>query len=183
MRAARLIAGTVLTVSALSLTAPIAFAADGGGTASNVTPFAFKIFPTTVKPGGNIGLGVSGCDAGSATASAGVFDTVKLPSTGTAGEYVGAATIDADAKPGAQYDVKFTCGSSSGTTTLTVAAATTPTTTPTAVTPTGAVKTGLGGGSNSDNSAELAAGGALAAVALGALGLTAARRRRTGDHR
>ncbi|MHA6758459.1 hypothetical protein [Streptacidiphilus sp. PAMC 29251] len=180
MRAARLIAGSAVALAALSMAAPIAQAADGGGTTSNVTPFAFKIYPTTVKAGGNIGLGVSGCDATSATASAGVFDTVTLPSTGTKGEYVGAATIDADAKPGAQYDVKFTCGSSSGTTTLTVAAATSPTTTPTTVTPTGAVKTGLGGGSNSDNSAELAAGGALAVLALGGLGLAA--RRRAGNH-
>ena len=176
MRAARLIAGSAVTVAALSLAAPFAMADSGGGTTSNVTPFAFKIFPTTVTPGSNIGLGVSGCDATSASASAGVFDTVNLPSTGTKGEFVGATTIDSDAKPGAQYDVKFTCGSSSGTTTLTVAGSTT-TTTPT--TPTGAVKTGLGGGSSSVSPAELAAGAALAALALGGLGLMA--RRRAGD--
>ena len=182
MRAARLIAGSVLTVGALSLAGPLAFAADGGGTASNVTPFAFKIYPTTVKAGGNIGLGVSGCDATSATASSGVFDTVTLPSTGTKGEYVGAATVDADAKPGAQYDVKFTCGSSSGTTTLTVSGGTSTPTASTSATavPTGAVKTGLGGGSGSVSPAELAAGGALAVLALGGVGLAV--RRRAGNH-
>ncbi|MFC1432043.1 hypothetical protein ACEZDB_15460 [Streptacidiphilus sp. N1-3] len=179
MRAARLIAGSVLTVGVLSLAGPVAFAADGGGTASNVTPFAFKIYPTTVKAGGNIGLGVSGCDATSATASSGVFDTVTLPSTGTKGEYVGAATVDADAKPGAQYDVKFTCGSSSGTTTLTVAGGSA-TTSPATAVPTGAVKTGLGGGNGSMSPAELAGGGALAVLALGGLGLAV--RRRSGNH-
>jgi hypothetical protein len=175
MRAARLIAGSVLTVSAFALGAPMALAASGGGTASNVTPFAFKIFPTTVKAGGSIGLGVSGCDATSASASAGVFDTVNLPSTGTKGEYVGATTIDADAKSGAQYQVTFSCGGSSGTTTLTVASATS------TVTPAGPVKTGLGGSTTSMSPGEIAAGGALLATALGGLGLAAARRRHSAD--
>jgi hypothetical protein len=187
MRAAGLIAGSVLTASAFALGAPMAMAATGGGTASNVTPFAFKIFPTTVQPGGSIGLGVSGCDATSASASAGVFDTVNLPSTGTTGEFVGATTVDADAKPGAQFQVTFTCGSSSGTTTLTIAAAgaatATATATSTAATPTGAVMTGLGGASTSMSPGEVAAGSAVLAAALGGLGLAAVRRRRSaGRH-
>ena len=176
MRAARLIAGSVLTASAFALGAPMAMAADGGGTTSNVTPFAFKIFPTTVQAGGSIGLGVSGCDSTSASASAGVFDTVNLPSTGTTGEFVGATTIDADAKPGAQYEVTFSCGSSSGTTTLTVS-----TTGATTVTPTGSVKTGLGGATTSMSPGEVAAGSAVLAAALGGLGLAAVRRRRGAD--
>ena len=155
----------------------MAMAADGGGTTSNVTPFAFKIFPTTVKAGGSIGLGVSGCDATSASASAGVFDTVNLPSTGTKGEFVGATTIDADAKTGAQYEVTFTCGSSSGTTTLTVSTTGTTTT----VTPTGSVSTGLGGATTSMSPGEIAAGSAVLAAALGGLGLAAVRRRRSAD--
>lgn len=179
MRTASLIAGSLLTASTLALSAPLALA-DSGGTASNVTPFGFQIDPTTAAPGGNIGLGVSDCDAGSATASSSILGTVKLPSTGTKGEYVGAATLGANAKPG-KYAVKFTCGSSSGTTTLTVSGTTTTSASATATAvPNGAVKTGLGGGSTSMSPAETAAGAALVGVAL--IGGVAISRRRNARH-
>lgn len=183
LRTRRLATAAALTAVPFTLAGPAVAAATpspsassgSGGTMSNVTPFAFQLSPTTLAPGGTLALGVTGCDAGSATASSGIFNTVNLPNTGTKGEYVGATSIDATAKPGAQYTVTFTCGSSSGTTTLTVTGGTT--TTPTTM-PNGAVKAGLGGTAHGRDTTEILAGTALAAAGL-AGGLVLMRRRTT----
>ncbi|WP_329061237.1 hypothetical protein [Streptomyces sp. NBC_01429] len=176
MRAICAPSAALLAVAALALAAPTATAAVDGGTA----PFGFTVSPATVAPGGRVTLGVTNC-ASTATASSGVFDTVNIPAGRTA-----LATVDWDAKPGAAYQVTFTCNGVMGRTDLKVSGATraptaTPTRTPTraaavpatptarstsTVVPSG-VRGGLGG-SVGVSTGELAAGaGLVAAAALG----------------
>ncbi|MFF7198133.1 hypothetical protein ACFZAM_31055 [Streptomyces sp. NPDC008079] len=167
---AALVAGTAL---ALALAAPAA-RAD-----SDLTSFGFGVSPTTVVPGGKVTLTATDC-AGRATASApALFGDVTLGKGHGPGQ-VATATVDGEAKPGARYDVTFTCGSQRGTAALTVAAGTTSTgttstgTKPTAAVRTGAVRTGLGGDVSAPNAREILAGGVLVAAA----GVLVVRRRR-----
>ncbi|MGW7137181.1 hypothetical protein [Streptomyces xanthophaeus] len=112
--------GAVLALGVLA--APAATAAEAG--TQKVTSFGFTLTPSTVAPGGQVVLAVSGCDAASATASSGVFDTVSIERGKTA-----RVTVDRDARRGAQYSVSFTCNGENGSADLTIAGGTsTPTT-------------------------------------------------------
>ncbi|MGQ4511183.1 hypothetical protein [Streptomyces sp. DW26H14] len=167
MRAIRVAAAAALAAAAVTLTAPTAIAAPeggSGGTGGNVTPFGFSVTPSTIAPGGRVTLSVTDCDS-SATASSAVFDTTTIPRGRTA-----VATVDRDARRGAVYRVTFTCAGRSGTTALTIAGGSA-TQTP------GGVRGGLGGSVQGSNTAEIAAGAALALVA--AAGTVHAARRRT----
>ncbi|MFF4319602.1 hypothetical protein [Streptomyces sp. NPDC001568] len=110
--------GAALVLGALG--APVALAVE----AAPITSFGFAITPSTVAPGGQTVLSVTGCDAAFATASSGIFDTVSI----ARGQTV-RVTVDRDARRGAQYSVSFTCNGETGSADVTVAGATsTPTT-------------------------------------------------------
>ncbi|MCX5192960.1 hypothetical protein OOK31_03470 [Streptomyces sp. NBC_00249] len=106
--------GAALAFGALG--APAALAAE----AAPITSFGFAITPSTVAPGGQTVLSVTGCDAAYATASSGVFDTVSI----ARGQTV-RVTVDRDARRGAQYSVSFTCDGETGSADLTIAGGTT----------------------------------------------------------
>ncbi|MFF7498184.1 hypothetical protein ACFZBM_01935 [Streptomyces lavendulae] len=95
--------------------APAALAAE----AAPVTSFGFAITPSTVAPGGQAVLSVSGCGAAYATASSGVFDTVSIARGQTA-----RITVDRDARRGALYSVSFTCNGETGSADLVIAGGT-----------------------------------------------------------
>ncbi|MFD9568314.1 hypothetical protein ACFWBI_00530 [Streptomyces sp. NPDC059982] len=110
---ALLSAGASCAAVALGLSgAPAALAAE----AAPVTSFGFAITPSTVAPGGQAVLSVTGCAAAYATASSGVFDTVSIARGQTA-----RVTVDRDSRRGAQYSVSFTCNGETGSTDLTIA--------------------------------------------------------------
>ncbi|MFD3873349.1 hypothetical protein [Streptomyces sp. NPDC058623] len=110
--------GAALALGALG--APVALAAE----AAPITSFGFAITPSTVAPGGQTVLSVTGCDAAFATASSGIFDTVSIGRGQTV-----RVTVDRDARRGAQYSVSFTCNGETGSADVMVAGATsTPTT-------------------------------------------------------
>ena len=129
----------------------------GGTAGAPITSFGYSVSPSTVAPGGTVTLRVTDCDR-KATASSGVFDAVTLQGSG--GTKSGTATVDSDAKPGAEYDVTFTCGSESGTAPLTITT-TAPTVPVTPLTPAGGVQTGLGRSVSGPDAAEIAAGAVL----------------------
>ncbi|MFF4011965.1 hypothetical protein [Streptomyces sp. NPDC001717] len=167
--------GAVLALGALA--APAATAAEG----RQVTSFGFTITPSTVAPGGQTVLSVTGCNAAYATASSGVFDTVSIARGQTA-----RVTVDRDARPGALYSVSFTCNGETGSADLTISGGSTrPTTssTRTATTPArgvvGAVRGGLGGSVAGMDPLELGAGAGLLLAAAGGTAF-ALRRRRSG---
>ncbi|MEV6957654.1 hypothetical protein AB0M97_00275 [Streptomyces sp. NPDC051207] len=116
MRAIRVASAALLGVGALAVTVPSA-AAYGQ---EDITPFGFSVLPSTSAAGGRVSLRVDrddgGC-AGPATVTSAVFDAVTIPrhrSTAT-------TKVDRDAKPGAVYQVTFTCDGASGSTSLTIA--------------------------------------------------------------
>ncbi|WP_374777225.1 hypothetical protein OG756_35080 [Streptomyces sp. NBC_01310] len=104
--------GAVLALGSLGL--PAATAAE-----AQVTSFGFTLTPSTVAPGGQVVLAVSGCNAAYATASSGVFDTVSI----ARGQTV-RVTVDRDARRGALYSVAFTCNGETGSADLTIAGGT-----------------------------------------------------------
>lgn len=115
----------------------------------------------------------------------GVFDTVTIPKDGS-----GRATVDWDAKPGAVYEVTFTCNTSPSSTAkvnLTISAATsTPTTSSTnsavsTASPAG-VQGGLGGSIDSMNSGKIVAGTALAVAAAAGTVFVVRRRKESRSH-
>ncbi|MFJ3876446.1 hypothetical protein ACIPW5_03175 [Streptomyces sp. NPDC090077] len=110
---ALLSAGAFLALGAFC--APAAGAAE----AAPVTSFGFAVTPSTVAPGGQVVLSVTGCDAAYATASSGVFDTVSIARGQTA-----RVTVDRDARRGALYSVTFTCNGENGSADLTIAGGT-----------------------------------------------------------
>ncbi|MFE7129230.1 hypothetical protein ACFVIM_00005 [Streptomyces sp. NPDC057638] len=193
MRAICAASAALLGSAALALTAPPAVAAD---TADTRATALFTVSPSTVAAGGRVALSASGC-ATTATASSAVFDAVTIrPGTSTV------ATVDADARPGAQYSVQFTCGSQRGSFNLSIAGSgTTPTisstaavrpavtvtpsptrsATPTATATPRGVRGGLGGTSDGTNSVTTLAGGAMVVVATAATVVVL--RRRAGDRR
>ncbi|WP_328300381.1 hypothetical protein OG389_23290 [Streptomyces sp. NBC_00435] len=173
MRAIRVASVALLSTAAFALAAPVASANDGG-TTPNVTSFGFTVSPATVAPGGTVTLNATGCQEPLVKVSSGVFDAVELNEGRSA-----TAKVDADAKPGAQYQVTFDCKGEKGTTTLTVAGHPTGTGTGT-TTPSKGVKAGLGGGAGGLNGTEVAAGSALLAGALGG-GVLLMRRRAGGS--
>ncbi|MFF0549294.1 hypothetical protein ACFYUL_10065 [Streptomyces sp. NPDC004311] len=199
--------GAVLALGALC--APAATAAEAGSRQEQrqrQTSFGFTLTPSTVAPGGQVVLGVSGCNAAYATASSGVFDTVSIERGRTV-----RVTVDRDARRGALYSVSFTCNGETGSADLTIAGGTTTPTTsstrpatatasatatarPTATStaparvappPSGAVTSargvrgGLGGSVAGMDPLELGAGAALFLAAAGGTAY-ALRRRRSG---
>ncbi len=114
------LAAAAVGALAAGLTATVATAQDNGNNDSNITSFGFSVTPKTVKPGGKVDLTVTECDK-EATASSAVFDKTTLGMGG--GTQSAQVKVDWDAKPGAEYDVTFSCGGESGTAPLKIAAA------------------------------------------------------------
>ncbi|KIF77956.1 lipoprotein [Streptomyces sp. 150FB] len=161
MRAIRAASAALLGVGVLALATPDAAAAYQG----NITSFGFTVTPSTIAAGGRVTLALTDCDT-TATVTSGVFDSVSVPSGRKA-----MATVDWDAKPGARYPVKFTCGGGSGSTNLTIAGGApvprptpTPSVSATSSAP-GGVRGGLGGSMGGMNTAEIVAGTALVMAA------------------
>ncbi|MFE9932755.1 hypothetical protein [Streptomyces sp. NPDC005533] len=170
-------AGATAAVVALGALGASAAAPAGAG-ARQITSFGFTLTPSTVAPGGQTVLAVSGCDSAYATASSGVFDTVSIARGQTA-----RVTVDRDARRGAVYSVSFTCNGETGSADLTIAGGTTrPTTSSTrtttatrAATPTNAtvagsargVRGGLGGSVAGMDPVEFGAGAGLFLTAAG----------------
>ncbi|MFD5149215.1 hypothetical protein [Streptomyces sp. NPDC058401] len=102
-------AGALLLFGAAA--APAASAAE----VAPITSFGFAITPSTVAPGGQVVLSVTGCNAAFATVSSGIFDTVSIDRGKTA-----RVTVDRDARRGAQYSVSFTCAGETGSADLTI---------------------------------------------------------------
>ncbi|MFC8953188.1 hypothetical protein ACFT8P_11145 [Streptomyces sp. NPDC057101] len=115
MRAIRAAAAALLSAAAVVAVAPGALA---GEEKPDVTSFGFSVSPETVAPGGTVTLTSEGCEVPSVSVTSGVFDTVTLEEGRP-----GTATVDFDAKAGAQYEITFDCQGERGTTTLTVAQA------------------------------------------------------------
>ncbi|MEV7280493.1 hypothetical protein [Streptomyces sp. NPDC093111] len=184
MRAIRAASAALLGAAALALAAPLAVAADGApaGPAPRAPRAkqtgAFVISPGLVAPGGRITLSAPGC-ASTATASAGIFDTVTIAPGSSA-----TATVDPDAKRGAVYTVSFNCtGGIPGTVDLTISggATSTPTASSTLLTPPRGVQGGLGGSVGSMDAWTPAVGGAM--VLAAAAGVVLVVRRRSADGR
>ncbi|THA77436.1 hypothetical protein E6R60_07670 [Streptomyces sp. A0642] len=184
MRAIRVTPVALLGAAALALTAPAvtAHAAIAGGPSDPGS--GYTVTPSVVAPGGQVTLAARACST-TATATSGVFDTVTIPRGGT-----GRATVDSDAKPGAVYQVTFTCNTSPSSTAhvnLTISAATsTPTTSSTSsavstASPAG-VQGGLGGSIDSMNSGEIVAGTALAVAAAAGTVFVVRRRKESRSH-
>ncbi|MFI6685245.1 hypothetical protein [Streptomyces sp. NPDC050485] len=177
MGAIPIASAALLGAAALSLAAPVATAADGSANASNITSFAFSVTPSTIAPGGQVTLNVTGC-ASDATVSSGAFNTVTVPRDSSRN-----ATVDSAARPGAAYTVIFTCGSERGTAQLAITGGSQPTISSTLrpLTPTTAprgVRGGLGGSMGSVDDVDFAVGAALVAAA-GCGALLYLRRRRS----
>ena len=115
MRAIRIASAVLLGISALAFSAPAAVARDDG---HNITPFGFSVLPSTVAAGSEVKLHVNrdGDCKGPARVTSVVFDTVVIP----AGRSWATAVVDRDAKPGAVYQVTFSCDGASGSTDLTI---------------------------------------------------------------
>ncbi|MYR41827.1 hypothetical protein [Streptomyces sp. SID5910] len=115
MRAIPVASAALLGVAALSSCVP-AGAAVGGRT----TPFGFSVRPSTVAAGGEVTLRVDredGACRGRVRVTSPVFDTVVIPRNHVSAQ----AKVDRDARPGAVYQVSFTCDGRTGTTDLTIA--------------------------------------------------------------
>ncbi|MFD3941971.1 hypothetical protein [Streptomyces sp. NPDC058579] len=177
-------------------------AATGEGTGQGITSFGFSVSPSTVAPGGKVTLKADGCETPSVTVTSGVFATVTLDEGRS-----GTATVDADAKVAAEYQVTFDCKGEKGTTKLIIAGQSTgghetggqstgggdgaSTGTSTGIstgiaTDTGAhkgVKAGFGGGADAMGATEVVLGTALIAGAFGAGGVLVARRHRRATDR
>ncbi|MFF8835200.1 hypothetical protein [Streptomyces sp. NPDC015130] len=185
MRAIRAASTALLGAAALALAAPatVALAAEGAPATNPRAPGAkapgdFVVSPSLVAPGGRVTLSAPGC-ASTATASAGIFDTVVIAPNSAA-----TATVDFDARPGAVYTVSFNCtGGVQDTVDLTISG--TPTATPTIsatlLTPPRGVRGGLGGSVDEVDTVMLATGSALVLAAAG--GVVYVVRRRSGTSR
>ncbi|WP_326794614.1 hypothetical protein OG946_03060 [Streptomyces sp. NBC_01808] len=116
------IISTALAAAAVGAVAAgfTATVATAQGNDDDITSFGFTVTPKTVKPGGRVELTVTECDK-EATAASAVFDKTTLGTGG--GTQSAQVMVDLDAKPGASFDVTFTCGAESGTAPLTIAAA------------------------------------------------------------
>ncbi|MDT9693622.1 hypothetical protein Q5762_35955 [Streptomyces sp. P9(2023)] len=167
MRAIRAASTALLGAATLALAAPVAFAADGAPApnpqaARAKAPGDFVVTPSLVAPGGRVTLTAPGC-ASTATASAGVFDTVTIAPGSSA-----TALVDLDAKRGAVYTVTFRCtGGITDTVNLTISGTTaTPTASSTVLTTPRGVRGGVGGSVEGVGTGTLAAGAGLVAVAV-----------------
>ncbi|MFI8825299.1 hypothetical protein [Streptomyces sp. NPDC053431] len=183
MHAIRAASTALLGAATLALAAPLAVAADGAPAPVPRAPVAkqvgdFVVSPAFVAPGGRITLSAPGC-ASTATASAGIFDTVTIAPGSAA-----TATVDTDAKRGAVYTVSFNCtGGIQGNVDLTITGGATATATSLSTlrpaTPRG-VAGGLGGSVDATNGWTMAAGGAMVLVAAGGLVYVIRRRSAAG---
>jgi hypothetical protein len=176
MRAIRVASAALLGVTALTFTAPAAVAGD---TNNNITPFGFSVQPSTIAAGGQVSLVLrrdGGC-RGHATVTSGVFDTVTIPQ----GQSQATATVDWDAKPGAVYQVTFTCDGASGHTDISIATGRTsnPTHEPAPVQR--GVRAGVGGSVAGFDLHEIGLGTALIAGSVGAAWYMSRRRSAPGD--
>ncbi|NEB77949.1 hypothetical protein G3I40_22415 [Streptomyces sp. SID14478] len=165
MHAIRATSAAVLSLTALTLTAPTAVARESD-------PFRVSISPTTIAAGGQVTLNASGCSR-QTRVSAGIFDTVTIGS----GSGSRTATVDWDARQGAVYTVTFTCGRSTRTVDLTIAGGRPVEPTPPPVHH--GVRAGVGGSIGGFDLQEIGIGLALITGALGTAYHLA--RRRTGD--
>ncbi|MET9256156.1 hypothetical protein [Streptomyces sp. NPDC003717] len=112
MRAIPAASAVLLGAAALAGCAP-------AGAVGGITPFGYRVQPSSVAPGGEVALRVDRYDGGCrgrATVSSGVFDTVVIPR----GETSATAVVDRAARPGAVYQVAFSCDGATGTTGLTI---------------------------------------------------------------
>jgi hypothetical protein len=120
MRAIRVASAALLGVTALTLSAPVAFASGGDDDNHYVMSNGYGVLPLTIAAGGQITLqvdrGASGCRS-SVTVSSGVFDTVVIPR----GSSSAVALVDWEARVGASYRVTFACGGISAVKELTIA--------------------------------------------------------------
>jgi hypothetical protein len=177
MRAIGVASAALLGVAALTLTSPAPAAA--GEEEGNITPFGFSVQPSTVAPGGQVTLLLrrdGGCK-GNATVSSGVFDTVTIPHRQSAAT----TRVDWDAKPGAVYQVTFTCDGVSGHTDLGITAGRpADLTRPPAPVHRG-VKAGVGGSAAGFDLHEIGLGAALITGSVGAAWYVSRRRGATGD--
>ncbi|MEU5160869.1 hypothetical protein AB0G74_14860 [Streptomyces sp. NPDC020875] len=112
MRAIRAATAALLGASVLALAAPVALAGGNGG-----DPL-FAVAPSTVAPGGRVALSANGC-ASTATATSGVFDSASIRPGGST-----TVTVDRDARRGAQYSIRFSCGDAQKTVILTISGGT-----------------------------------------------------------
>lgn len=149
-------AGALLVFGAAA--APAARAAE----AAPITSFGFAITPSTVAPGGQVVLSVTGCNAAFATVSSGIFDTVSIDRGKTA-----RVTVDRDARRGAQYSVSFTCAGETGSADLTITGGTGRPTTSSTV---GARKTASAGTGTSTGTSAGTGTGASRRATLGVRG-------------
>ncbi|MFD4525871.1 hypothetical protein ACFWP7_18470 [Streptomyces sp. NPDC058470] len=176
MRAIRVASAALLGVTALTFTAPAAFAGDEN---NNVTPFGFSVQPSTVAAGGQVSLLLKrdgGC-RGRATVTSGVFDTVTIQQSQSSAT----ATVDWDAKPGAVYEVTFTCDGVSGHTDLTIATGRSGDSTHNPVPVQRGVRAGVGGTVGGFDLKEVGLGTALIAGSVGAAWYMSRRRTSADD--
>ncbi|MEV4429290.1 hypothetical protein ACN9M0_30335 [Streptomyces sp. R-07] len=113
MRAIRAASAALLSAVAVVTVAPLALADEGN---NNITSFGFSVTPATIAPGGTVTLTSDGCEVPSVSVTSGVFETVTLNEGRP-----GTATVDVDAKVGAEYEITFDCKGERGTTRLTIA--------------------------------------------------------------
>ncbi|MDT0469555.1 hypothetical protein [Streptomyces gibsoniae] len=113
MRAIRVASVALLGVTALACTAPGSVAGGGG----NYNSFGYDLQPTRIGPGERVNLPIRGCQD-NATVFSDAFDTVTIPK----GRSAATATVNKNARPGADYDVTFQCGHQSGHKRLAIAA-------------------------------------------------------------
>lgn len=174
MRAIRVASAALLGITALTCSAPAAVAKSD----NTVTPFGFSVLPSTVAAGGQVTLRLErdhgGCK-GSATVTSAVFDTITIPSHRSQAT----AVVDWDAKPGAAYQVTFTCDGVSGSTGLTIAGGRPVDPTPVPLQPGRGVHAGEGGSLAGFDLKEIGMGAALVVGSIGAAYRFS--RRRTGE--
>jgi hypothetical protein len=174
MRAIRVASAALLGVTALTFSAPAAVATGD----TTVTPFGFSVLPSTVAAGGQETLLLErnhgGCK-GSASVTSAVFDTRTIPPHKSQATVV----VDGDARPGAVYQVTFTCDGVHGSTGLTIAGGRPVGPTPVPLDPNRGVHAGEGGSLAGFDVKELGMGALLSAVSIGAAYHFS--RRRTGD--
>ena len=163
MRAIRVASAALLGVTALTFSASAAVAKGD----NNITPFGFSVLPSTIAAGGQVTLMLDrdngGCK-GSATVTSAVFDTITMPSN----KSQATAVVDWDAKPGAVYQVTFTCDGVSGSTGLTIAGGRPVGPTPVPINPNRGVHAGEGGSLAGFDLKELGMGAALIVGSVGA---------------
>lgn len=102
MRPTRTAVAAFFGAAAIGLSAPVAAAVD--------SPVG-SVSPGSVRPDSTVHLTLENCDDQSARADGGgAFGPTNLAAK-EPGTFEGSATVFSDAKPGAEYEVKFWCGS------------------------------------------------------------------------